>query len=194
MEKINGKDLITIGIFTLLILVVASVAPILGIIPGMYLMRTPAVALLCGPVYLLYVAKTKKPFCITITGLICASVMGLLSFGSFPMFAINLACFLAAELIACIGKYKSKLFNAISYVVLGFWTFAQDGAFWYMKDFMLEFSHNAKMDEAWLNMIVKLLTVQNLIMVLCVTLVCSIVSVIFSNILFKKHFKKAGII
>ena len=194
MTKITSKDLITIGIFTTLILLVACVAPILGIIPGMYLMRTPAVALFCGPVYLLYIAKTKKPFCILITGIICSAVMGLLSFGSFTMFLLNLLCFILAEIVASFGKYKSMLFNSISYVVLGFWTFAQDGAFWYMKDFMLEYSHSVNMDESWLNNIVSLLTIQNLIFVLCTTFVCSCLSVLFSRILFKKHFKKAGLI
>ena len=194
MNKFTSKDLINIGIFTLLILVVASVAPILGAIPGMYLMRSPVAALLCGPIYLLYVAKVKKPFCITITGVICAVLMGIVSFGSIPMFLINLACFILAEIVASIGKYKSMLFNSLSYLVLGFWTLAQDGAFWYMKDFMIEYSINAGIGEDWLNMVLGLLTVQNLIMVIVLTLVSSLLSVVFSRFLFKKHFKKAGLV
>ena len=194
MNKFTSKDLINIGIFTLLILVVASVAPILGAIPGMYLMRTPVAALLCGPIYLLYVAKVKKPFCITITGVICAVLMGLVSFGSIPMFLINLACFILAEIVASIGKYKSMLFNSLSYLVLGFWTLAQDGAFWYMKDFMIEYSLSAGIGEDWLNMVLGLLTVQNLIMVLVLTLISSLLSVVFSRFLFRKHFKKAGLV
>lgn len=193
-NKITGKDLVSIGIFTLLMLVVATIAPILGAIPGMYLMRTPVAALLCGPVYLMFVARVKKPFCITIMGLICAGIMGLLSFGSVPMFLMNLACFILADIIAGIGKYNSMVFNSISYIVLGFWTFAQDGAFWYMKDFMIEFTRNAGMEEAWLTSTLKLFTVTNLIIVLIITLLSSILSVIFTKKLFKKHFKKAGII
>ena len=193
-NKITGKDLVSIGIFTLLMLVVATIAPILGAIPGMYLMRTPVATLLCGPVYLMFVARVKKPFCITIMGLICAGLMGILSFGSIPMFLINLTCFIIADIIAGIGKYTSMTFNSISYIVLGFWTFAQDGAFWYMKDFMIEFTRNSGMEEEWLTSTLKLFTVTNLIIVLAITLLASILSVVFSRKLFKKHFKKAGLI
>ena len=194
-KKINSKDLITIGIFTMLILGVAFVAPVIGAIPGMYLMRTPAAALFTGPLYLLYITKVKKPYCVTITGIICGSVMGLLSFGSIPMFLINVACFILADLIAGIGKYVNKLYNGLSYIVLGFWTFAQDGAFWYMRDFMIKFTESvAGANSDFLNGILVLITKENLILVLITTLVCSIVSVAFSNMLLKKHFKKAGII
>ena len=193
-NKITSKDLISVGIFTVLILVIACVAPVIGAIPGMYLMRTPAAALLCGPIYLLYITKVGKPLCITVTGIICASVMGLLSFGSVTMFLINLVCFIVAEIIAYIGKYKSKFWNSLSYIVLGFWTFAQDGAFWYMKDFMVEFTSGVNAPEGFLEGILKLITPQNLVFVLIMTLVCSCLSVVFSNMMFKKHFKKAGII
>ena len=192
-NRITGKDLVSIGIFTLLMLVVATIAPILGAIPGMYLMRTPVAALLCGPVYLMFVARVKKPFCITIMGLICAAVMGLLSFGSVTMFLMNLACFVVADIIAGIGKYSSMTCNSISYIVLSFWTFAQDGAFWYMKDFMIEVTRKSGMDEAWLTQTLELFTVTNLIIVLALTLLAAILSVIFSKKLFEKHFKKAGL-
>ena len=192
--KITGKDLVSIGIFTLLMLAVATIAPILGVIPGMYLLRTPVVALLCGPVYLLFVARVKKPFCITIMGLICAGIMGILSFGSVTMFLINLTCFILADIIAGFGKYKSMVFNSASYIVLGFWTFAQDGAFWYMKDFMIEFTRNSGMGEEWLISTLKLFTSTNLIIVLVITMIASIMSVVFSKMIFKKHFKKAGLI
>ena len=193
-KKITSKDLITIGIFTLFILVIASIAPVLGIIPGMYLMRTPAAAFLCGPIYLLYVAKVKKPFCITITGLICAAIMGLLSFGSFPMFAINLTCFILADIIAGIGKHKSMLWNSISYIVLGFWTIGQDGAFWYMKDFMIDVTIKSGMGEDWLNGILILITPQNLVFVIVATFVASLLSILFARLILKKHFIKVGIV
>ena len=85
-------------------------------------------------------------------------------------------------------------FNSISYIVLGFWTFVQDGAVWYMKDFMIEFTRNSGMEEEWLTSTLKLFTVTNLIIVLAITLLASILSVVFSRKLFKKHFKKAGLI
>ena len=193
-NRINSKDLISVGIFTTLILLIACIAPAIGAIPGMYLMRTPAVALLCGPIYLLYISKVGKPFCIIITGVICGGVMGLLSFGSVTMFLLNVICFVLAEITASIGKYKSKLWNSLSYIVLGFWTFAQDGAFWYMKDFMISFTNSINPPEGFLDGILTLITPQNLVFVLVVTLFFSILSVIFSNMLLKKHFKKAGLV
>ena len=193
-NKLNGKDFITIGIFTLFMLIVASVAPVLGLIPYMYLMRTPFVALLCGPIYLLYIARVQKPFAISVMGLICASIMGLLCFGSFPMFMINMICFIFAEMIARTGKYKDLRINSLSYLVLGFWTTGQDLAFWYTKDFMLEYSKQAGMDNNWLEKTLSLVTTGNLIIVLVTTFICSCLSVLFANKLLKKHFIKSGII
>lgn len=71
---LSVKDLVTIGIFTALMLVFSMVG-------GIFFAPNPVLtfympvgsAILCGPIYLLLIAKVKKRFAITIVGVLIGS-------------------------------------------------------------------------------------------------------------------------
>ena len=193
MEKLHVKDFINIGIFTVLLYVLSLLVAFVGITPVSSLFASPLYALLAGPIFMLYIAKTKKPFAISVTGLFC-SVLCLLSFTSIVMAGISLACFLVADFIASRKNYSNFVVNTIAYLVFSLWSLAVNGGYWYLQDFMVAFSLESGMEQSWLDGMVAIATPLNFVLMVLGTLIAAFISTIFAKIMFKKHFKKAGII
>ena len=191
--KLKSKDLILIGIFTALLYAVSMLTAFVAVVPVGTIISGAVYALLAAPIYMLYISKIKKPFVITITGIFC-SLMGLMSFTKISIALITFVFFVLADVIASIKKYQSYKFNTISYLVFSLWTLGIQGAYWYMQDFMVEFSLSSGMEQSWLDTMVKLATPLNFVIMVLTTLVCAYIGTLFAKLMFKKHFKKAGIV
>jgi hypothetical protein len=59
-EKLNGKDLINIGIFSAIYFVIVFITAMLGMVPILYPMLTVICPLVGGVVYMLFLTKVKK--------------------------------------------------------------------------------------------------------------------------------------
>lgn len=115
---LTARDLVTIGIFSALFLVFALVG-------GIFFAPNPVLtfympvgsALLCGPVYLLMLAKVKKRFAASILGaLLC--VVWFATGMHWAMAVGYLAMGICADLVAGTGKYRSRALNSLSYILL----------------------------------------------------------------------------
>ncbi|QBE95150.1 hypothetical protein PMF13cell1_00653 [Blautia producta] len=115
---LSVKDLVTTGIFTALFFVFTLVG-------GIFFAPNPVLtfympigsALLCGPIYLLMVAKVQKRWSVTILGIL----MGIIMFAAGMHWAYSLGFILMgiiADLVAGLGQYRSKKVNIISYMLL----------------------------------------------------------------------------
>lgn len=123
MQTINKKgltvkDLVTVGIFSALFLVFALVG-------GIFFAPNPVLtfympvgsALLCGPVYLLMLAKVQKRWAASILGaLLC--IVWFVTGMHWAMALGYLVMGIIADLIAGTGGYKSKKINSLSYILL----------------------------------------------------------------------------
>lgn len=123
MQTINNKglsvkDLVTVSIFSALFLVFALVG-------GIFFAPNPVLtfympvgsALLCGPVYLLMMAKVQKRWAATILGVILCIVWFVTGM-HWAMALGYLIMGVVADLAAGTGQYKSKKINSISYILL----------------------------------------------------------------------------
>ena len=112
------RDLVTIGVFSALFLVFALVG-------GIFFAPNPVLtfympvgsALLCGPVYLLMMAKVKKRFASSILGAVLC-VVWFVTGMHWAMALGYLAMGLAADLAAGAGDYKNGKMNSLSYILL----------------------------------------------------------------------------
>ncbi len=190
-SKLQSKDLIVAGAFAALYLVLMfACVSILGFIPILYLCAPLILAIILGPVYMLYVAKIPKRGAIVILGVL----VGLLtSIGGVWMAGLwAVACGIIAELIAGAGKYRSKRSYLISYVVFA-WT--NMGPFW-----LLVFAKGAFLDACTMYYgseyaaAIDALTPFWMVFVLIgLALVGGIIGGLFGQKLIAKHFKKAGV-
>ena len=116
-KGLSVKDLVTTGIFTALMIVFTMLG-------GMFFAPNPVLtfympmgcALLCGPVYLLLVAKVHKRWSITILGII----LGFFFFVTgmhWSMALGNIGMGIIADIVAGIGTYTNKKLNALSYML-----------------------------------------------------------------------------
>ncbi len=194
MNKLEVKDLVSVGIFSALFIVFIVIVSILQIVPILSLGMPAMVALFTGPVYLLFVARTGKPLCISIMGLVVSLIIGLLFFGSVYIFLYNLAFFIIADIIASLGKYKSYTINLVSYIVLSLWVFGESGAYWVAQDWMLEKTVQSGYTAESANAIFTMATTTSLIIFIVITLIFATISGLVAKAMFKKHFKRAGIV
>ena len=71
MNKLQGKDLINVGIFTAIYFVVMMAIAMLGFIPIFLPLLIVLVPLIGGIVMMLYYSKVQKFGMVSLTGLIC---------------------------------------------------------------------------------------------------------------------------
>lgn len=192
--KLTSKDLINVGIFTAIYLLVIVAISGIVITPILQILMMPLMALFTGPIYLLYLAKVGKFGTIMITGVLGSALVGLLVYGNIYCFLVNMLFFIVAEFIAAAGKYKNNKLNQLSFIVVSFWTIGEAGLPWVAGEFFHNLSVASGYTEEWASGVDALSTPLCLVLMIVAVIVCSIISILFSNKLFKKHFKKSGIV
>ena len=194
MKKLTSKDLINIGIFTALYFLVAIIVVHIAFVPALQLISMPLVGLLTGPIYLLFIAKIGKFGGVLVMGIFISVISGLVVFGRVWCFLIGLAFFIVAELIAYIGKYKNQKLNNLSFIVVSFWSFGVLGLPWTASEFFHKVCVDGGYPTEWADGVIAVATPLNLVLMLSATLVTALISIVFTKMIFKKHFKKAGIV
>ena len=72
MEKLRIKDLVTIGVFTVIYFVLMFASGMIGIVPILYLAYPTLAGIITGIVIMLFMAKVQKSWGLFILGLICS--------------------------------------------------------------------------------------------------------------------------
>ncbi len=192
-NKLKTSDLITIGIFSAIYIITYVIFSSVLFTPFLFMLMMPIGALLLGPVYMLFIARTQKPGAITILGFLCATIAGLLVYGNILVALVNFTFFVLAELCAYIGKYKSNMWNTISYCAASLWVIGQQGAWWVAKDWIRELTIASGYTAEWADGFLALTTPLNLALIIVATFICAIISSFIANRMLKKHFVRAGI-
>lgn len=117
-KGLSVKDLVTTGIFSALFLVFTVIGGLpFAPNPVLTFYMPMGAALLCGPVYLLFVAKVQKRWSITILGVIMAIAWFVT--GMHWAFSLGyLAMAIVADVVAGAGHYRSRGLNLLSYMML----------------------------------------------------------------------------
>ena len=194
-NKLQSRDFISIGVFTL---IYAAVTFVVGgvsqMTPVTFPLMSAAVALFTGPIFMLYTAKTPKRGALTIMGVI----IGILSFasGMFWMMAVFYAVFgVLADLICASGKFKSFKRNLLGYCV-----FALSPMGGHVPMAILPEQFDAFMAEkgdfsAFSGVIDAIGTNWwALPLMAAITVLCAVISGMIGRKLLRKHFERAGIV
>ena len=117
-KSLTIKDLVTTGIFSAIFLVFTMIGAIFfAPNPVLTFYMPMGAALLCGPVYLLMIAKVQKRWSVTILGII----MGIIWFVTGMHWAFSLGYIgmgIIADLVAGAGDYRNKAVNLLSYMLM----------------------------------------------------------------------------
>ena len=187
------KDLVTIGIFSALFLVFALVG-------GIFFAPNPVLtfympvgsALLCGPVYLLLLAKVHKRWAVTILGAILCIVW----FVTGMHWAMSLGYLIMgiiADLAAGAGSYKSRKINSLSYMLISLGGTASYLVFFADPDGWAKTMLGNGTEQSYIDTMRASGTAWILVIMLVGTVLAAALSTFVGCRMLRKQFEKAGI-
>jgi energy-coupling factor transport system substrate-specific component len=104
-RKLKVKDLVTIGIFTVVYFVVMFGVGMMGMVPILFLVYPTVLGVVTGTIIMLFMAKVQKPFALFILGILTPLIM--FSMGHTYILLIHGIIVMAiAELIRKAGDYR----------------------------------------------------------------------------------------
>ena len=175
-KGLTVKDLVTTGIFSAIFFVFTLIGGLpFAPNPVLTFYMPMGAALLCGPIYLLMVAKVQKRWSVTILGII----MGIIWFATGMHWAFSLGYIgmgIIADLVAGAGHYRNKAINLLSYMLISLGGMLENGT---EQSYIDTMSASAP---SWL-----------LAVIVVGTLVIAAFSGWIGGKMLKKQFEKAGI-
>ena len=194
-NKLQTRDFISVGIFSLIYSVVAFViGGIAQMTPVTFPFMPMIVALFTGTVFMLYVAKIPKKGALSILGIIA----GLLLFitGMFWMMSLFFVLLgVVADYICASGKFKSFKKNMFAYCIFAL---SPMGAYIPMALMPAQFDEfmSKKGDISSFSGVISAIGADwwALPLMILGTILCAVIGGFIGKKLLKKHFEKAGIL
>lgn len=194
-RKMQGKDLITIGIFSAIYFVINFIFMVSGgIHPILWILMPGTIALFAGIPYMLMAAKVQKPGAVFLMGLIT----GLIYFatGQFTvviLVSMVVSCGLA-ELTRYLTKYNRLSGNYLSYIFFSYGMVGSPLPIWLFKESFLAQISGQGLPADYVSAVEALSANWMLIVLFVAPAVGAIIGAVIARALFKKHFEKAGIV
>ena len=202
-NKIQAKDLINLGLFTVLYFVIGCCVAIpLGFVPIFLPVLGALWALITGIPFMLFLTRVKKFGMVTIMGILSGLLMGLtgMGFWGVPMglilgfWGVPLGAVfgLLGDLILKSGGYKSAKKSLLGYAVFSLWMVGTYIPMYFMvEDSWASFA--ASFGEEYADQVMAVMPMWSIILVIAGIFVFAISGGLLGKALLKKHFAKAGI-
>ena len=195
MKKLTGRDLITIGIFSAIYFVLNFAAMITGFVPVLWLLLPGVAGVLTGIPFMLMESKVSKPGAILIMGAITALLYFVTGqFTVLLLITFAVACILS-EVYRAITKYDNNFTHmTISFIIFCYGMLGSPMAIWVYKDSFLAQIQQNGMSAEYVQSLSGLISTPMFI-ALCVSpIIGGLVGAMIAKGLFRKHFRKAGIV
>ena len=164
MEKLKIKDLVTIGVFTVIYFVLMFLSGMIGIVPILYLAYPTVAGIITGIVIMLFMAKVQKPGGLFILGLICSLIV--IAMGNTYVILVHaLISMVIAEIIRKTGGYKSFKYNMLSFAIFNTWICGFLMQVLLAKDKVIEIAETRGMGYAYIMKLIALLNFSSMILV-----------------------------
>lgn len=193
MEKLVIKDLVTIGVFTVIYFVLMFLSGMVGMVPVLYLAYPTLAGIITGIVIMLFMAKVQKPWGLFILGLICGFIV--IAMGNTYVILIHVVISMViAELLRKKGEYKSFKCNMLSFAVFNTWICGFLMQILLAKDKVIGLAETRGMGHDYIMKLIALVNYRSMILVYIGAIVGGIVGAYIGKVFLKKHFEKAGIV
>lgn len=191
-NKLNVKDLINVGIFTVIYFILFFASGMLGYIPIFSVSIPLFLGILGGIPFALFLTKTGKFGAVTLMG----TLVGLLCFfvgQHWISVVFGVGCGFIADLIFKAGEYKSWKMTLVGYCVFTQWVIGSMLPMWIMRDVFFERAKTMASEE-YLNEMMKLTSNWMLPVVVVLGILGAIIGAYIGRGVLNKHFKRAGIV
>lgn len=190
-DKLKVKDLVTIGVFTVIYFVLMFSVGMIGVVPILFLVYPTILGLVTGTPIMLFMAKVRKTWALFILGMIAPLVMFAMGH-TYVLPTISLIVMLLAELIRRKGGYKSFKYEMISFAVFNTWICGSLMQMLLAKKKYIELS--MMMGKDYVQTLERLITYPNMVLVYIGAVLGGIGGAYIGRKILKKHFIKAGIV
>ena len=190
-KKLKIKDLVTIGVFAVIYLVIMFSVGMIGVIPILFLVYPTILGIVSGTVVMLFMAKVQKPWALLIFGMLTPIFM-MVEGHTYILVLHAFVVILIAELIRRAGNYNSFKYNMLSFAIFNTWICGSLMQMLWAREKYIEIA--MVMGEDYVNALIKLVTYPNMALVYLGAILGGLIGANIGRILLKKHFIKAGII
>ena len=190
-QKLKIKDLVTIGVFAVIYVVIIFALGMIGFLPVLYLVYPALLGIVSGTVIMLFMAKVQKPWAVLILGML-TSVFMMVEGNTHLLIIHSFVVMLIAELIRRVGNYNSFKYNMLSFAIFNTWICGSLMQMLWAREKYIEIA--MVMGEEYVNALIKLVTYPNMALVYLGAILGGLIGANIGRILLKKHFIKAGII
>jgi len=189
-NKVNGKDLINVGVFTAIYCAASIVVFMLGFIPGFLPLYTVFIPVLSGIVFMLFLTKVKKFGMIFLMGLLLGLIM-LLTGMSFYALIVGSICALISEFVYRSGSYKNAGKAILTNGVFSIWIWSNFIPLFLNPD---SYFASRSFSDEYVETIQRLLPLWMCPVLLVSCFVFGLLGGVLGRVILKKHFAKAGIV
>lgn len=194
-DKLKGKDLITIGIFSAIYFVINFIFMLLGgLHPIMWILMPGFIALFSGIPFMLMCSKVQKIGAVLIMG----AITGLIYFVTGMFTVVILATFatgcILGEVVRLFSGYSSFKGNMLAFICFSLGMIGSPLPIWMMHDkFMAQISEQG-MPADYIAALEKISSPAMLLVLFLTPVVGAVIGAWISRTMFQKHFEKAGIV
>lgn len=192
-DKLQAKDLINLGLFTVLYFVIGCCVAIpVGFVPIFLPILGALWSLITGIPFMLFLTRVKKFGMVTIMGILSGLLMGLTGMGFWGV-PMGVIFGLLGDLILKSGGYKSAKKSLIGYAVFSLWMVGTYIPMYFMvEDSWASFA--ASFGEEYADRVMAVMPMWSIILVIAGIFIFAILGGLLGKALLKKHFAKAGIV
>ena len=193
--KLRTKDLVNIGIFSVLYMVLSIIVMASAILSPIIWILWPAITgIICNFIYMLLVAKVPKPG----TAFILITITGIIYFATGECtWVIIVTCIIAgilAEISRKIFGYKNPKGEIVSSGWICVGLIGSILPMWLFQESYMQSIVKMGMNPEYVNKLQTLISIPTLLVVIATAFIGGVIGAYIGKAIFKKRFEKAGII
>lgn len=191
-NKLQAKDLINIGLFTVLYFVLGCCVAIpIGFVPIFLPVLGSLWTLITGIPFMLFAVRVKKFGMVTIMAVLSGLLMGFTGMGFWGV-PVGLVFGLLGDLIMKSGEYRSAKKTLLGYGVFSLWMVGTYIPMYFMADHArADFA--AGFGEEYADRVMSVMPMWSIVLVIAGIFLCALLGGVIGKAILKKHFVKAGI-
>ena len=191
-NKIQAKDLINVGLFTVLYFVLGCCVAIpIGFVPIFLPVLGSLWSLITGIPFMLFAVRARKFGMVTLMAILSGLLMGFTGMGFWGV-PVGVVFGLLGDLIMKSGDYRSAKKTVLGYAVFSLWMVGTYIPMYFMVD-QARADFAAGFGEDYADRVMSVMPMWSLVLVTAGIFLCAIIGGQIGKSLLKKHFAKAGI-
>lgn len=192
-NKLQAKDLINVGLFTVLYFVLGCCVAIpIGFVPIFLPILGALWTLVTGIPFMLFAVRARKFGMVTIMAVLSGFLMGVTGMGFWGILTGAISGVLG-DLIMKSGNYQSSKKTLLGYGVFSLWMIGTYIPMYFMVD-QSRADFAKSFGDEYAEKVMSVMPMWSIVLVIASIFLCALLGGVIGKAILKKHFVKAGIV